>query len=234
MVYVITYNYKIGDTVFIVHENLVVECVVTQITLEVDPDDTGGLVEYKTYHVYRTNTTSAIELRPEYLVFETAELAIDYMFDETKVSPPSQTPNTISYNYIPNDIVWTVNDDLPIEAPVVQVTFDIDPNSTNDGYIERIIYHLLTNDENHSVLLREYYEVFDTMSDAVDYIEYLLEQMLTPTPTVSFTPTATAQQTPSNTPTITPTPSISASATPTPTPTITPTGSPVWDITCTL
>ena len=108
----IDYKSKIVETVYIVHDNSIIKSSVTQITLEVDPDGTG-LIEHRTYHVHLLNTAYDIELRPEELVFESSDLAVDYMFDDTKVSEPSLTPYTIDYDYTPLDVVWSFDNQTP-------------------------------------------------------------------------------------------------------------------------
>lgn len=233
MMYDIVYNYSIGDVVFIVNENNILRCEVTQITLEIDPNN-NSVVEIKTYHLRVISDNpqycNTILLRKEDDVFPTSDMAVDRISGLPAIPPISSAPQTVQYKYRPADMVWTYDNQLPIDAEVLQITIDIDPVD-GGGFIEKIIYHVLTPDKTHSVLLRYDYEVFDTRDEAIDYIQYLIELELTPTPTISLSAsvTPTVTPTPTNLP---PTPSTTETVTPTPTPEVTPTisitPSPVW------
>jgi hypothetical protein len=221
VVYTINYNYKVGDYVFIVRGKTIAKCKVIRIALEVDPDGTDAILEKKRYHLQVIGENN-IGIVDEDVIFTTSDMAVEHMFDPTIIAPELNT-YSISYTYLPRAIVWSFDAQIPLESTVTQICFEIYQNNSN------IIYNILPLNETYRVLQRADYEVFDTITDVVNYMRFLYDQALSPTPTLSVTPTETPPPTSSNTPTISPSPSISSSVTPTPTLTQTPTSSPVWD-----
>jgi hypothetical protein len=136
------------------------------------------------------------------------------------------------YKFDIDSVVWTVIDNYAKECTVIQLTFDLD----NEG--DKLYYHLHSNDNSSEVLIRREFEVFETESDATEFISNR-ENEITPTPTITPTTTVTPNVTSTNiaTPTITPTVTQTSTvtptqtATPTNTPTATPTNTPTQTVT---
>jgi len=206
--YDIEYNYNVGQTVWTKNGNSVVECRVTQITLEVDPDETEGLIERKTYHLDIVHDMyCTIILRLEEDVFETAEDAI------LDVPSTPLSVYSIAYEFAVDDIVWTHENHCDVECIVNQISFNINSLKTD------VVYHLLPLNGEHSLLYKLANVVFATQQEALDAIAAII----TPTPTISITASATPMATPPNTQTATPT--VTPTQTVTPNPTVTPTPS---------
>lgn len=217
--YNILYKFGIGDTVWVQNDNLVSECRVCRIYLEVDPDSTGAPVDEKTYHLDVVDDgTSVIILRDESETYETASDAIT----ET---PPVNPLLSIAYEFTVGETVWTHHNHADLECVVKQISFPIDQN----GY--SVIYHLLPVDDNYSMLEKLDSVVYATQQEALDAIAALI----TPTPTISITATVTPTATPANTPTatpdVTPTQTVTPAQTATPTTTVTPTVTTTQNIT---
>jgi hypothetical protein len=220
-VYTINYNYNVGDYVFIVRGKNIAQCKVIRVALEVDPEGTDAIIEKKRYHLQVINENN-VEIVDEDVIFTTSDGAVEYMFDPTNTSP-ELTTHSISYTYLPRDVVWSFDAQIPLESTVMQICFEIYQNNSS------ITYNILPINKSYKVLQRADYEVFDTITDVVTYMRFLYDQALSPTPTISITPSNTPPPTPSNTPTNSPSPSATATVTPTPTLTQTPTSSPVWE-----
>lgn len=173
--YSIDYNFAVGEIAWTLDSNSTRECLVTQVTLEVDPTD----VVIKTYHLHPLETEFNIILRVGDTVYDTEEKLLQYMLDNTR--PPSyDNTYSILYDFTVDDVVWTKVLDNPIECTVTQITFDIDPDD-NYAPITEIVYHLLpTTGDEFSVILSTDTNVYATIDQALG---------LTPLPTPTVTPT---------------------------------------------
>jgi len=221
IVYTIDYNYNVGDYVFIVRGKSIAQCKVARISLEVNPDDVSTIGERKLYHLQVVGENN-IEVVEEDVIFTTTDMAVEHMFDPSVTAPELNT-NTISYTYLPGDTVWSFDAQIPLESTVTQICFEIYQNNSNT------VYNILpTATKTYRVLERADYEVFDTIEEVVEYMRFLYDQALSPTPTISITPSNTPPPTPSSTPPVTGTPNVTPTPSPTPAVTITPTASPDW------
>lgn len=202
--YNIEYNYAVGQTVWTKNEKSVVECRVSQITLEFDPDEVEGTIERKTYHLdIADDMDYEILLRLEAEVFETAEDAI------MDVESVPLSVYSIAYEFTIDDVVWTHENHCDVECTVNQISFLIGSSTTD------VVYHLLSLSDEHSLLYKLADVVFATQQEALDAIAAII----TPTPTISITATVTPTATPPNTPTSTPAVTPTQTVTPNPTPT---------------
>ena len=163
-VYSISYNYAPGTTVWIKDNNIVVECIVSKIILEVDPDENGSITERKTYHLdLKEDKDYKLLERTEEFVYQTP---LDALHEETSTI---LNPNIIWYEFTIGNVVWTVEDYNYFQARVVQLTITIDDDST------RVIYHVLPIlGDLYKVLLREYFLLFNFPQEAIDYIHSII------------------------------------------------------------
>ena len=222
VVYTIDYNYNVNDYVFIVRGKTIAKCKVLRVSLEVNPNDVEPIGERKLYHLQVVGA-NIVEVAEESVIFTTSDGAVEHMFDETVVAPELGT-NTISYTYLPGDTVWSFDAQIPLESIVTQICFEIYQNGSN------IVYNILPVTKTYKVIERADYEVFDTIDEVVEYMRFLYDQALSPTPTISITPSETPPPTPTNTPTMTSTPNVTPTTTPTPAATVTPTPSRSSDV----
>jgi hypothetical protein len=202
--YVIEYKYPAGTNVWVKDGNTISEMYVSRIVLEVDPDEVEGLIERKTYHLDPLDDGDMdIILKLEADVYLTAEDAIS----ETE---SSVVPQTIDYTFTVDDVVWTYENYCDLECAVNQISFYVNPLSTDT------IYHLLPIDGSNHLLLKSDELVYATQQEALDAIAAII----TPTPTISITASVTPQATPditqTVTPTLTPTMTVTPESTPTP------------------
>ena len=192
--YDIGYNFTIDDHVWIADGTSAVECIVTQVTLEVDPSTTEALIELTTYHLRPLTTYYQIILKPRDEVFATLDEVVAFISDPEATAPQLNT-HIIYYNYTIDETVWVLSGYAVLESQVIQVTFDIDPDGSG-GSIERTLYHVLPISVDFSTLIREEIDVYPTKQAAVDHLKSTYTTP-TVTPTTTITPTPTVTPTPS-------------------------------------
>jgi hypothetical protein len=202
--YNILYDYVINDVVWTLIDSEARECVVIQITLEIDPAFPGGEKEKQTYHLHPIETEGfdslcegfEVVLRSPEELFRSMDDILDYINDPPSYVYPPPT-KVIEYEFAIGETLWTVDDDAILLSDLIQTVFDIDP-SDEFGQIERTLYYVLPRSMDYSMVVRMEYELFRDYDDAVDYV--IEKKKLTPTPTNTPTPTPTAYVTPTPTP----------------------------------
>jgi hypothetical protein len=75
-----TYDYTVGDTVWIIIDNLAVECTNTQTTISIVDLGETNLTE-KIYHLLPSNNTHSVILKTSDLIYSTKESAIHAIKD---------------------------------------------------------------------------------------------------------------------------------------------------------
>ena len=195
--YNVLYDFVINDHVWTLIGSEGKECVVIQITLEIDPDSLGGEKEKQTYHLHPLDDGCAdVILRSPEELFRSMDDLLDYVSDPESYVPPPPT-KVISYEFAIGETLWTVDDDAILLSDLIQIVFDIDPDD-DSGQIERTLYYVLPRSIDYHMIVRMEWELFRDYDDAVDYV--IEKKKLTPTPTQTPTPTPTAYVTPTPTP----------------------------------
>lgn len=213
--YTITYNFLIGDTVWIIQDGVIEECEVIRITLEVDPIPGGGTIDKVSYHLQIKDSECLVVIEHVEEIFPTWDDARAAIIDPS-LEGQSDPVRSVSYEYNVGTKVWTYDGHYPVEMIVKQVQIEVEP-SEQYGFTEDVFYYVLPFSRKYSTLILAPEKVFSSRQEVLDYIRY----QIVPTPTPSITPSIT--QTPAVTPTQTPTITVTSTATPTVTPTVTPT-----------
>jgi hypothetical protein len=146
---------------------------------------------------------------------------------------------TIDYDFQPGDQVFVIIDDTRVEeATILTVEFKVYEDDT-PVIVTVVTYSVLLADAGEGTVVLDSSDVFATLQEASDAVS----GFLTPTPTMTVTPTltpttsitpsisATPAGTPAVTSTATVTPTVTATATVTPTTTVTPTLTPTVTVT---
>jgi hypothetical protein len=76
----------------------------------------------------------------------------------------------VNYNYQAGDRVWISVDDNSMECVVCKVYIEVDPDEV-ETKIERKTYHLANVNGSSVVYIRDESEVFQSLTDALDYID---------------------------------------------------------------
>lgn len=203
--YTITYAFTIGDSVWIIDGDSIIESTVKRIKLEVDPES-GSLEEKITYYIDPIDKSCNLLEYPEANLFPSLESVLEYRI--TGVMPVLPQPYEQTYEYMIGDVVWVIEGARALESDIVQITIDVGKNITG-GDASDVWYHVLPQSEKYSVRILKAVDIFDTRQDARDKILEDREVDITPTPTV--TPEVTPTQTVTPTPTATPTPTVTPS-----------------------
>ena len=167
--YTIGHNFNVGAAVWVVDGTEVRNCEVTHIVLEVSHNETDVINETVFYHVNPFDTVSnKIYVRDESEVFPTFADAVMFLSDDS-LTYPSESTNTVEYEYTINDMVWTFDEDLPLECEVIKVVIDM-----LRGTPTTISYNLLAQNWDYSSITREESEIYATELAAMDYIKSIV------------------------------------------------------------
>lgn len=204
--YTIDYAYTIGDSVWIIDGDHIIESTVRRIILEVDPDEHGNVNEKRTYHidpVYDKRCT--LFTYDESILFPSLESILNYR--ATGILPIVPRNYEHEYYYTLNDTVWVIEVARALESNVEQITINISSNA-NHELLSDTWYHVLPNSVMYSVRILKYEDIYETKQDAIDKIIEDREPGTTPTPTPTpeVTPEVTPTMTVTPTPTVTPSP----------------------------
>lgn len=162
----IYHNFNIGNTVWAIYESTVVEVIIVQIDLEVDPINNSATKDVIKYHVDMTDICGQILVLDQSEVFGSLADAMDFIEFET--IPPNTNTYNIVYTFDVFNTVWIFHVDRVLEGEVKQISFNIDEQSA-----EITIYHILPSDTDYSTLIKEPTEVFSTQAEALTYMDSL-------------------------------------------------------------
>jgi hypothetical protein len=168
--YTIGHNFKVGDTVWVVDDTEVRNCIVTHLVMEVDSSGVDSIQETVSYHLNPITVTSyKIYVRDESEVFPTFEGAVLFLSDNSLIYPSLST-NIAEYKYTVREIVWAFDEDTPLECEVIKVTIDmLHENPTT------ISYGMLSNDKDYGVIDRMEADIYATEQLAIDHLKSVMD-----------------------------------------------------------
>ena len=167
--YTVGHNFNVGDTIWVIDDTEVRNCEVTHIVLEVNHNETNVIEETVSYHVSPVDVASCkVYVRDESVVFPTFQDAVMYLSDDS-LTYPSLSTYTVDYVYTINDMVWTFDEELPLECEVIKVVI----NMTHETPLT-ISYNLLAQNWDYSSIDREEDEIYPTETAAMDYLKSIM------------------------------------------------------------
>lgn len=165
----IYHNFTVGETVWVIYNSTIVENIVVQVDLEVDPSDDTTTVDKITYHVDMTDVCGQILVMDQSQVFGSLADAMDFIEFET--IPANSNTYNISYTFDVFEVVWTFHIDRVLEGVIKQISLNL--SSVDEQIVEEKIYHVLPVDTNYSTLEKTPGLVFATQAEALAYMDTL-------------------------------------------------------------